>query len=637
MIVMYQLIFVLFCVSQCLVRALPTDMYLNCGTVKPIFEMKNLSEKILETAVNGNSLSVCKAEHSCCSLEMESQLMSLVKKEYQSMLRHNAQTVQGILASTAIYFQDYVHQMLLKAEKKTLQVFVSVFGTISAATEEVVKSFFTDLNQYINNGTDIDKINLNKSLPDSRPSENKLALITGSFFVHIFPLIYETSLMEKQTLHPEYRACLQKRMNHIKPFSDITKMLEKDISKTLHATKVLIMSLNFGSQVLNQSNVLALSESAFNNKQCYEALLKMTHCSYCSGHSKKPCAGYCTNVMRGCLAQQSSEMDASWSGFYEAVDKLISMVNRGQSLVCLEDLMGSLHSRIAEPILYFSEQNPSIHSMTKVICGQVRWVNTTTNGSGEKLINDQTDTFGPVPGVFVKTKLPGNHPEWNQDKEDLNFRSALLTKKIAQFKDSVPKSRGFYASLADSLCADDSFAEKNETAMCWNGERVAEYTKPVLPIALTSQKYNPELPWMSQIATDSKVTDLVEKLRYMKQLVLSQIVTNPESDSQYQNNEYGSGSGLSPGSAGSWNDDEDVEPDWQYSGSGEGLSVTDLPDNANSDINMAEKSKTKTVGDINLTPADNKNQIYVKPGSGNQLECSTVLVVICTLNYWFLL
>lgn len=61
------------------------------------------------------------------------------------------------------------------------------------------------------------------------------------------------------------------------------------------------------------------------------------------------------------------------------------------------------------------------------------------------------------------------------------------------------------------------------------------------------------------------------------QLVLSQIVTNPESDSQYQNNEYGSGSGLSPGSAGSWNDDEDVEPDWQYSGSGEGLSVTDLP------------------------------------------------------------
>lgn len=101
-------------------------------------------------------------------------------------------------------------------------------------------------------------------------------------------------------------------------------------------------------------------------------------------------------------------------------------------------------------------------------------MNTTTNGSGEKLINDQTETLGVVPGVFVKTKLPGNHPEWNQDKEDLNFRSALLTKKIAQFKDSVPKSRGFYASLADSLCADDSFAEKNETAMCWNGDRVAE-------------------------------------------------------------------------------------------------------------------------------------------------------------------
>lgn len=101
-------------------------------------------------------------------------------------------------------------------------------------------------------------------------------------------------------------------------------------------------------------------------------------------------------------------------------------------------------------------------------------MNSTTSESGEKPADEQKDTFGVVPGVVVKTKLPGNHPEWNMDADDLNFRSTLLTKKIGQFTESVPKSRGFYAGLADSLCADESFAEKRETAACWNGQRVAE-------------------------------------------------------------------------------------------------------------------------------------------------------------------
>ncbi len=53
----------------------------------------------------GNNLLVCKADSSCCTSEMESNLMTSVKKDYHSMLQHNAQSVQGILASTAIHFQ----------------------------------------------------------------------------------------------------------------------------------------------------------------------------------------------------------------------------------------------------------------------------------------------------------------------------------------------------------------------------------------------------------------------------------------------------------------------------------------------------------------------------------------------------
>lgn len=48
---------------------------------------------------------VCHADFSCCTSEIETNLMTLVKKEYHSLLQHNAQSVQGILASTAIHFQ----------------------------------------------------------------------------------------------------------------------------------------------------------------------------------------------------------------------------------------------------------------------------------------------------------------------------------------------------------------------------------------------------------------------------------------------------------------------------------------------------------------------------------------------------
>lgn len=64
----------------------------------------------------GKSLSICKADKSCCTSEMESNLMNLVKKDYQSLLQQNAQSVQGILASTAIHFtgNSFSHIVVLR-------------------------------------------------------------------------------------------------------------------------------------------------------------------------------------------------------------------------------------------------------------------------------------------------------------------------------------------------------------------------------------------------------------------------------------------------------------------------------------------------------------------------------------------
>jgi len=89
-----------------------------------------------------------------------------------------------------------------------------------------------------------------------------------------------------------------------------------------------------------------------NTEQCSAALTRMRQCSWCDGKDAKPCHGLCVNVIRGCLARETAHLDAPWTGYYEAVDRLVSAINNGQSSVCLEDLLRSLHSRISEAIMY---------------------------------------------------------------------------------------------------------------------------------------------------------------------------------------------------------------------------------------------------------------------------------------------
>lgn len=45
---------------------------------------------------------------------------------------------------------------------------------------------------------------------------------------------------------------------------------------------------------------------------CTKALMKLVYCPHCRGMaSVKPCSNYCSNVMKGCLANQA-DLDPEW-------------------------------------------------------------------------------------------------------------------------------------------------------------------------------------------------------------------------------------------------------------------------------------------------------------------------------------
>lgn len=48
------------------------------------------------------------------------------------------------------------------------------------------------------------------------------------------------------------------------------------------------------------------------SQDCMRAIMKMTYCPHCRGMaSARPCANYCTNVMKGCLANQA-DLNPEW-------------------------------------------------------------------------------------------------------------------------------------------------------------------------------------------------------------------------------------------------------------------------------------------------------------------------------------
>lgn len=68
----------------------------------------------------GSAQSVCESAQSCCTLEMETKLRLLVRKDFQALLHHNSRSLEGLLASTAAKLQGRTAVASLWAPGKTL-------------------------------------------------------------------------------------------------------------------------------------------------------------------------------------------------------------------------------------------------------------------------------------------------------------------------------------------------------------------------------------------------------------------------------------------------------------------------------------------------------------------------------------
>ncbi|XP_006739133.1 glypican-4 [Leptonychotes weddellii] len=91
--------------------------------------------------------------------------------------------------------------------------------------------------------------------------------------------------------------------------------------------------------------------------QCAEALLKMLYCSHCQGLvSVKPCYNYCSNIMRGCLANQG-DLEFEWNNF---IDAMLMVAERLEGPFNIESVMDPIDVKISDAIMNMQENSVQV-------------------------------------------------------------------------------------------------------------------------------------------------------------------------------------------------------------------------------------------------------------------------------------
>ncbi|XP_011882423.1 PREDICTED: division abnormally delayed protein [Vollenhovia emeryi] len=548
-----------------------TEQAVDCELVRPFFDTKNIT---LAPAAADSPKTICGGK--CCGAEMEERLKEQARTDFHSLIHHHSRSLQGLLATTVDALKETMIVLLRRSENTTVTMFDQVYRSMAPQSRPSIRAFYQSMIDYVSSADDT------SDDPQQRPplTRETLQERINEFFTRLFPIAYHYAInpnghRDWRDFTEKFKSCLYERIDDIQPFGETPQEVLK-IGKSLDATRILVEALTLGKTVLDRTDRMIFNIGKSPQQDaCYDALLRMTYCPKCKGIGKtvRPCGGFCTNVVRGCLTEPASDLDLAWSGYVDTVERLVAAIS-GKSDhhgLNVRSAVRDLDSRISDAIMHAMENGPLLEEKVRKVCGRSELLPPEEKSpvSSDAAARSSPSSSGVEPRHAA---APSSHAQ-----DDLVDQ---LHKQLANFLASVVRSRIFYGTLADAICED--YPDKR----CWNGERVGEYTKTVVDSSLNAQRYNPEftITMSSTPATYSgnvNTSALIDQLRHINQVVQTQLVSDLGPDG-FLADEAGSGSGDSavwrPHGNGEIDDDEDGrdrDDDDEASGSGMGPTTTD--------------------------------------------------------------
>uniref|UniRef100_UPI00358F2A21 glypican-6-like n=1 Tax=Myxine glutinosa TaxID=7769 RepID=UPI00358F2A21 len=374
--------------------------------------------------IDGKLLSVCVAEHSCCTLAVEENLGRQASLEFEELLAQHGHVMHTTLANLYIKFQEFFRELQSNAEHSLSAMFHRTYGALYVTNAELFSSLFSDLRSYYESG--------------APPAELSLSDFWQQLLERMFRL-----LNPHYKFNDAYMECVAKHAERLRPFGEVPRRLRSQLGPTMVVARAFVQGLALGREVATRALQVPLPEL------CSHYLTQMGYCQLCAGHpSLHPCPALCLSVSRSCLSGLAL-LDHDWNKY---IDAMLLVAKRLESPFNIEAVLDPIDVKISDAIMNMQEN--SIQFSDKVFAG-----------CGRPSLNSAGRTARDLSDPLIHRFRP-----YKPEERPTTAAGTSLDRLVSVVKDKLASLRGCWSSLPHAICSDDNLvAPSDAQSTCWDG------------------------------------------------------------------------------------------------------------------------------------------------------------------------
>ncbi|GAA6221344.1 glypican-1-like [Lates japonicus] len=414
---------VLLCVVMCLSAApgLVAGADRSCADLRQFYTGKGFTlAGVPQTEISGEHLRMCPQGPTCCTSDMEENLAGLTAQETEGLIREAGRSLQAAFNALHRSFDTYFTELHSHSER-ALQEALSPLGPLYSQNTRLYGDLYNDLRQYYRGSA----LNLDETLSE--------------FWSRLLERTFKTSAPTDVSLSEDYLECVAKQQETLRPFGDIPRDMKAKVIRAFVTARSFVQGLIVSGEVVRKVSQVSLSP------ECTKALMKLVYCPHCRGlASVKPCSNYCSNVMKGCLANQA-DLDPEWQNL---IDTMIQVVSSFSTEPSLDVVLSSIPARIYEAVHYQQENMDTFTAKVYQTCGTPG-----EPGTGSPTPHDQRRKSGSLTASEYKPSPTAG---------------LRLEMQVSDLSSKLREMRQYWIQLPPALCSKLAAGGTNQDK-CWNG------------------------------------------------------------------------------------------------------------------------------------------------------------------------
>ncbi|XP_049911664.1 glypican-1-like [Epinephelus moara] len=488
---------VLLCVLACL-SAAPGPVAgadRSCTDLRQFYTGKGFTlAGVPQTEISGEHLRMCPQGPTCCTSAMEENLGSLSTQETEGLIREAGRSLQSAFNALHRSFDTYFTELHSRSER-SLQEALSPLGPLYSQNTRLYGDLYVDLRQYYRGSA----LNLDETLSE--------------FWSRLLERTFKISAPTDVNLSEDYLECVAKQQETLRPFGDVPRDMKVKLIRAFVTARSFVQGLIVSADVVRKVSQVHLSP------ECTKALMKLVYCPHCRGiASVKPCSNYCSNVMKGCLANQA-DLDPEWQNL---IDTMIQVASSFSTEPSLDVVLSSIPARIYEAVHYLQENMDTFTAKVYQTCGTPG-----EPGTGSPTLNEQRKKSGSLTASEYKPSPTAG---------------LRLEMQVSDLSSKLREMRQYWVQLPVALCSKLAAGGAGQDK-CWNGMTKARYLPEVMGDGLANQINNPEVE-LDITKPDMTIRQQIMQLKIMSNRLKNALDGNDVDFQDASDDISGSGSGM---------------------------------------------------------------------------------------------